>query len=254
MSGETCQRGHPRTPENTRLSQGYRLCRVCHNEDNRKVRRMRRLRPKAPPTPEQAQGYEVWRLAVGFEQWVAASTHGRFRSIRTGRLLSRQLRADSNCTVSIRKFNSKITLTAASVLLRTFVERVAGPEEIAIFLDGDRANLTLGNLRWGKRPGRPKAPKVVRAIRPPAPALGEKLRARLSENEIYAAANRAVSKSLPGYVRDDVISDILVAVLSGELAVEDIAAQADTFRKAHNRVNEVGKHRSIDDPNIAWRI
>lgn len=50
----------------------------------------------------------------------------------------------------------------------------------------------------------------------------ESMHRALLSNHVYAAANAAVPRKLVSYLREDVISDICLAVLAGEYSVEDI--------------------------------
>lgn len=54
-------------------------------------------------------------------------------------------------------------------------------------------------------------------------------------NELYAAANRAVSRSFPPHVRDDIISEIVLSVLAGETQPAEIALAAKAFANAYLR-------------------
>jgi hypothetical protein len=66
---------------------------------------------------------------------------------------------------------------------------------------------------------------------------GEEIRVKvLGQNEIFAAANKAVPRGLPAWKRDDIISDIVLAVLEGQIAVDDIRAKSKDFIKEHNRM------------------
>jgi hypothetical protein len=85
------------------------------------------------------------------------------------------------------------------------------------------------------------------------PQRGEKRRSALLSNDLYAQVNRAVSKTLDPDAREDVISDIVEAVLSGRVAEADIAAKCTEFVTAHNRLFSKYRNRSIDAPIIDGR-
>ncbi|KTR04993.1 hypothetical protein NS365_13250 [Aureimonas ureilytica] len=69
------------------------------------------------------------------------------------------------------------------------------------------------------------------------------------QSDLFAAADRAVSRSYPPHVRDDVVSEIVLSVLSGETRVEDIASVAPRFVTAYWRGQEDYRHTSIDAPS-----
>ena len=58
----------------------------------------------------------------------------------------------------------------------------------------------------------------------------------LSHNAIYRAVKAVVPASLPPITRDDVIGDMVLAVLEGDLAMNDLKARAKTFVKEHWRM------------------
>lgn len=59
--------------------------------------------------------------------------------------------------------------------------------------------------------------------------------AALERNEIFAAAARAVPRGMPSWKRDDIIGDIVLAVLEGTIAADEIATRAKEFIRAFNR-------------------
>lgn len=73
--------------------------------------------------------------------------------------------------------------------------------------------------------------------------LGAVLKESLSHNELYSAANKAVSLGLPAHIRDDVIGAIVLAVLEGEMDVEDIRPTAREFVAAYHR--EAGTYKTV---------
>jgi hypothetical protein len=52
---------------------------------------------------------------------------------------------------------------------------------------------------------------------------------------LFAAANAVVPKSYPAHVRDDVISEIVIAVLEDKITVKDIGKEAPGFMRAYWR-------------------
>lgn len=66
---------------------------------------------------------------------------------------------------------------------------------------------------------------------------GEEIRVKvLNQNEVFAAARNAVPRGLPSWKREDIISDIVLAVLEGRLSIDRIATSAKDFIKDHNRM------------------
>lgn len=65
------------------------------------------------------------------------------------------------------------------------------------------------------------------------PAFGELQKAALLANEYYAAAHQAVPANLPGWLRDDVISEVVLAVLEGRIDPKDAAAEAKAALRRH---------------------
>jgi hypothetical protein len=70
---------------------------------------------------------------------------------------------------------------------------------------------------------------------PVRPAPGSAPRTILHADAIYAAAHRAVPRHLPPHVRDDVISEIFLAVLENRIDVDQIGAEASLFIKEYWR-------------------
>lgn len=62
-----------------------------------------------------------------------------------------------------------------------------------------------------------------------APVTGVTFRTRLGQNELYAAADKYVSATLPTDVRDDAIQAIVLAVLEGEFSQGNIADNAKRY-------------------------
>ena len=70
----------------------------------------------------------------------------------------------------------------------------------------------------------------------------------LSPDAVFRMIDKAVSRSLPRHVRDDVISAMCLAVLEGQLFVEHIEKEAQQFLRAHNRMFDHFKTVSLDAP------
>jgi hypothetical protein len=78
--------------------------------------------------------------------------------------------------------------------------------------------------------------------------LGETHKSELLKNNIYAAASHATPMHLPRWIRDDVIAEIVLAVLEGKIALEQIAKRVREFITAHHRAYETYVTRSLDAP------
>lgn len=70
----------------------------------------------------------------------------------------------------------------------------------------------------------------------------------LRQNDFYAAAERAVPAGYPRWIRDDVISDIVLAVLEGEITIEQIATRARKYITRHYAEFADRKTLSLDAP------
>lgn len=77
---------------------------------------------------------------------------------------------------------------------------------------------------------------------------GEEVRrAALRENEIFAAASKAVPTGIKAWRREDIISDIVLAVLEGSLEISQIAARAKEFIAGYNRKFNEYMHAEFDE-------
>ncbi|MBN9068646.1 MAG: hypothetical protein J0H60_19955 [Rhizobiales bacterium] len=70
----------------------------------------------------------------------------------------------------------------------------------------------------------------------------------LSPELVYRMIDKAIPKAIPHFVRDDVISSMCLAVLEGQLFVENIEKEATNFLKDHNRMFDTFKTLSLDAP------
>lgn len=78
--------------------------------------------------------------------------------------------------------------------------------------------------------------------------IGEALQAALGKNTLYASAKAAVPSSYPPYIRDDIISAIVLAVLEGEISEQAIKANAKRFEAAYWRERDLIGTLSLDAP------
>jgi hypothetical protein len=70
----------------------------------------------------------------------------------------------------------------------------------------------------------------------------------LSPDAVFQTIDKAVSKALPRFIRDDIIAAMCLAVLEGNLFVENIPKEAAMFLRAHNREYDTFKTISLDAP------
>jgi len=70
----------------------------------------------------------------------------------------------------------------------------------------------------------------------------------LSPDTVFSMIDKAVSKVLPRFVRDDVIAAMCLAVIEGNLFVENIPKEAAKFLSAYNREYDHFKTISLDAP------
>lgn len=71
---------------------------------------------------------------------------------------------------------------------------------------------------------------------------------RHDPDTVYRVVSRAVSAALPRFMRDDVINSILLAVLEGELLLENIGARMKDYLGRYNREYDCFKTLSLDAP------
>jgi hypothetical protein len=71
-------------------------------------------------------------------------------------------------------------------------------------------------------------------------------RVRTSPEEVYRRAIAALPSGLPRFIRDDVVSSLCLAILEGEINVNDMAAQAKVYLRAYNRDYDTFQTVSLD--------
>jgi hypothetical protein len=71
-------------------------------------------------------------------------------------------------------------------------------------------------------------------------------RVRTSPEEVYRRAMAALPSGLPRFIRDDVVSRLCLAILEGEINVNDMAAQAKVYLRAYNREYDTVQTVSLD--------
>jgi hypothetical protein len=70
----------------------------------------------------------------------------------------------------------------------------------------------------------------------------------LLSNDLYQRVNATIPKGLEPETREDVISDVILAVLSGEIGDHEIATRCAEFVKRHNRNFSPYETTSLDAP------
>jgi hypothetical protein len=90
-------------------------------------------------------------------------------------------------------------------------------------------------------------PATRRAERHHLP-IGEAMGAALLRNDLYAAASAAVAPHLERHTRMDIISDLVLAVLEGEINVTDLEKAAKEFTKRHWKMFGTIGTVSLDAP------
>lgn len=69
-----------------------------------------------------------------------------------------------------------------------------------------------------------------------------------SPDAVMEMIDKAVSNALPRFIRDEVVSAMCLAVLEGQLMVEDVSKEAKLFLRAYNREYDTFKTVSLDAP------
>ena len=78
--------------------------------------------------------------------------------------------------------------------------------------------------------------------------VGKSAQQALAENAIYAAAKAVVPVGIPKDVRDDIISMICLAVLEGEIKIDDVPRLSREFTNRHYRQFSKFNTVSLDAP------
>lgn len=71
-------------------------------------------------------------------------------------------------------------------------------------------------------------------------------RRRLLESEVYAAADKAVGRGYPPDVREDLVSEIMLAILDGSVALGDVKSAAPRIISAYWRGRDTYRCESMD--------
>lgn len=74
------------------------------------------------------------------------------------------------------------------------------------------------------------------------------LKRSIRQNQFYAVALAAMPKGLDPDIKDDVISDLVLAMLEGDITIEEVAMQAKEFIAQHFRRFSSRQYASLDQP------
>lgn len=78
------------------------------------------------------------------------------------------------------------------------------------------------------------------------PAFGELQKAALLANETYAAVHAVVPAGLPKWLRDDVISEVVLSILEGRISAAEAAREAQASLRQHR--SALYRELSLDAP------
>ena len=173
----------------------------------------------------------MWKPIIGLEgaQWV--STHGRFANILGLRLVKMHRGGMKVIVMSGGDSGRSHRRSAAALILLTFVGGDLSRQRPA-HRDGDPTNLSLDNLFWRRN----------------ADALGDHARGGVDEGAAWRAALAVAPAKLGPDAVNDIASDMVVAHLSGALALADFGSRVGEFVRAYNRMFSTYRTVSLDQP------
>ena len=76
--------------------------------------------------------------------------------------------------------------------------------------------------------------------------IGEVFSQQLAQNDMYAAVNAAVPVGLPPHIRDDIIGSMVLAILEGELEIQDVGKRTREYKSQYDKTFEVYRTVSLD--------
>jgi len=93
---------------------------------------------------------EIWKRHPEFTDY-EVSDLGRVRKVSAGKIKKQTKNTHGYFSTAVRDINKKFVLrTVHTLVLETFVGKM--PKGlVARFIDGDRENVRLSNLKWGKK-------------------------------------------------------------------------------------------------------
>lgn len=126
-----------------------------------------------------------------------------------------------------------------------------------------RTRKDANNQRW--RDAHPEAWRVIQARYDakrrklarayPAYNAAAEIRTReLMKIEIYAAAKKALPTKLPSFIRDDVITDIVLAYLENEIQIEDVTVKARQYLAAYYRMFDQWKTTPLEANKLLYPV
>jgi len=71
---------------------------------------------------------------------------------------------------------------------------------------------------------------------------------RVNPDAAYKLVMQAVPRALPKHMRDDIVANMLLAVLEGNILIDNVAKEAKKFLTAYNREYDTFKTKSLDAP------
>lgn len=133
-------------------------------------------------------------------------------------------------------------------LLKTTTVRLPSARQLDWRIERDPSLQSLANpIRRLRRQAFSYRRKL--AVKPPLP--DHVLIAGLRMNELYAVAERAVSKHFDPADRDDVISEMVLAMVDGELSIDEAQHSGKEFARRFFRPQNRSLYRSLDEPVFA---
>lgn len=75
---------------------------------------------------------------------------------------------------------------------------------------------------------------------------------RHSPDDVMRLVNRTISDALPGHMRDDIRSNIILAVLEGKLLLDQVGKRIQDYVRAYNR--EYDTHKHVQFEALQWRL
>lgn len=71
---------------------------------------------------------------------------------------------------------------------------------------------------------------------------------RVNPDEVYRHVMKAVPRALPKFMRDDIVSNMLLAILEGDILIKNIDKEVKKFLTSYNREYDTFKTKSLDAP------
>lgn len=94
---------------------------------------------------------EEWRKIPGYGNRYSASSEGRIRNDKTGRIMKTQLNGNGQEFLTLSCFGKRYQCRVSRLVLRAFYGEPESDEFEAAHLDGNYLNNRLDNLQWMTR-------------------------------------------------------------------------------------------------------